>query len=186
MDRLHTRRAAQARRSRRHWLLALLAAGGSAVAWAQAGSQDSGDSGEAGWAALRDGAIVLFRHAEAPGGGDPPGMQLGDCRSQRNLDDAGRTQARRIGAAFRARGVKVGAVLASQWCRTRDTAELAFPGQAGDEPRFNSFFGDRSREPAQTAAAKALLAGWRGPGVMVVVTHQVNVSALTGVYPASG
>jgi phosphohistidine phosphatase SixA len=138
------------------------------------------------WAALQDGSIVLFRHAEAPGGGDPPGLQLGDCTTQRNLDAAGRAQARRIGAAFRSRGVKVVQVLTSQWCRTRDTATLAFPGQVSDDARFNSFFGDRAREPAQTAAALAMLAGWRGPGVLVVVTHQVNVSALTGVFPASG
>lgn len=142
--------------------------------------------GTDGWAALHDGSIVLFRHAEAPGGGDPPGLQLGDCKTQRNLDDAGRAQARRIGAAFRSRGIKVAQVLTSQWCRTRDTAALAFPGQVSDDARFNSFFGDRTREPAQTAAALAMLAGWRGPGVLVVVTHQVNVGALTGVFPASG
>jgi hypothetical protein len=41
--------------------------------------------------------IVLFRHAIAPGGGDPPGLRLGDCATQRNLDDTGRDQARRIG-----------------------------------------------------------------------------------------
>lgn len=138
------------------------------------------------WPALTDGTIVLFRHADAPGVGDPPGFVLGDCRTQRNLGEAGRAQAQRIGAAFRSRGVKVGAVLSSQWCRTRDTAELAFPGQVRDDARFNSFFGERTREPAQTAAALAELARWRGPGVLVVVTHQVNVSALTGVAPASG
>jgi phosphohistidine phosphatase SixA len=139
-----------------------------------------------GWSALRDGAIVLFRHADAPGGGDPPGMTLGDCRTQRNLGDAGRAQARRIGEQFRARGVNVAAVLTSQWCRTRETAELAFPGLGRDDPDFNSFFGDAERGKAQTAAARAKLKRWRGPGVLVVTTHQVNISALTGVYPASG
>jgi phosphohistidine phosphatase SixA len=161
-------------------LLAALLIGCCGSVAAQAGE------GADAWTALQDGSIVLFRHAEAPGGGDPPGLQLGDCTTQRNLDDAGRAQARRIGAAFRSRGVKVAQVLTSQWCRTRDTAELAFPGQVRDDARFNSFFGDRSREPAQTAAALAFLAGWRGPGVLVVVTHQVNVGALTGVFPASG
>lgn len=141
---------------------------------------------DADWSALKDGHIVVFRHANAPGGGDPPGLKLGDCSTQRNLDDAGRAQARRIGEQFRRRGVKVGAVLTSQWCRARDTAELAFPGMARDDPSFNSFFDDRSREPAQTAQARATLARWRGPGVLVVTTHQVNISALTGVYPASG
>ena len=100
-------------------------------------------SSDAAWAALQDCAIVLFRHANAPGGGDPPGLRIGDCSTQRNLDDAGRALARRIGEQFRDRRVRVGAVLTSQWCRTRETAELAFPGQTRDDPTFNSFFGIR-------------------------------------------
>lgn len=138
------------------------------------------------WAALRQGGIALFRHAHAPGGGDPPGMRLGDCTSQRNLDATGRAQAIRIGEALRGQGVAVGAVLTSEWCRTRETAELAFPGLARAEPIFNSFFADRSTGPAQTEAARALLLGWAGPGALVVSTHQVNITALSGIIPASG
>lgn len=141
---------------------------------------------EDGWAALRAGGVVLFRHAIAPGGGDPLGMRLGDCATQRNLDTVGRAQARRIGEAFSARGLSVGRVLTSQWCRTRETAELAFPGRTEDEPAFNSFFSDRSRQDAQTAAARQVLDAWRGPGALVIVTHQVNITALTGIVPASG
>jgi phosphohistidine phosphatase SixA len=143
-------------------------------------------SEEAAWAALRQGGVVLFRHAIAPGGGDPPGFRLNDCATQRNLDEAGRQQARRIGATFASRGVAVGVVLTSQWCRARETAALAFPGQGRDEPIFNSFFADRGQGPAQTAAARPLLARWTGPGALVVVTHQVNVTGLTGIVPASG
>ncbi len=132
----------------------------------------------AAWEALADGAIVLFRHADAPGTGDPAQFRLGD---------KGRAQARALGERLRARQVAIGAVWTSQWCRTRETAELAFPGRAQDEPAFNSFFGERSPEAGQqTAAARARLSAWRGPGVLVVVTHQVNITALTGVFPASG
>lgn len=141
---------------------------------------------EAAWQALREGGIVLFRHAIAPGGGDPPGFRLGDCGTQRNLDTAGRTQARRIGEALRAEGVRVGAVLASEWCRTMETAELAFPGRGEPSPAFNSFFADRSIAAAQTAMARAILLGWQGPGALFVSTHQVNITALTGIVPASG
>ena len=137
------------------------------------------------WAALKDGHIVLFRHAQAPGVGDPPGFKLNDCSTQRNLDDTGRAQARRIGELFRRHGVKVGAVLSSQWCRTRETAELAFPGQVRDDTDFNSFFGDSARQPEQTARALGKLKRWRGPGVLVVVTHQVNITALTGLGASS-
>lgn len=138
------------------------------------------------WAVLASGGIVLFRHANAPGGGDPPGMRLGDCASQRNLDAAGREQARRIGLAFATRGIAVGSVLTSQWCRTRESAALAFPGRATDAPAFNSFFSDRGRGDAQTVAAREILARWSGPGALLVVTHQVNITALTGIFPASG
>lgn len=141
---------------------------------------------DAAWAALSQGGVVLFRHANAPGGGDPEGMRLGDCTTQRNLDAEGRAQARRIGEAFRSRGIAVGAVLVSQWCRTVETAELAFPGRGKAEPAFNSFFGRPGDGPAQTRAALAVLDAWQGPGALVVSTHQVNITALTGIFPASG
>jgi phosphohistidine phosphatase SixA len=141
---------------------------------------------EEAWTALKGGGIVLFRHAYAPGGGDPQGMRIGDCSTQRNLDESGRAQARRIGEMFRAQGVQIGAVLTSQWCRTKETADLAFPGRAKEEPAFNSFFADRSRSAEQTQAALKILAGWQGPGALVVTTHQVNITALTGVVPGSG
>ncbi|MGK7869942.1 histidine phosphatase family protein [Falsiroseomonas sp. E2-1-a20] len=141
---------------------------------------------EPAWDALREGGIVLFRHALAPGGGDPPGMRLGDCATQRNLSAEGRAQAVRIGQAFRERGIAVGAVLASGWCRARETADLAFPGHARREPVFDSFFADRAAGPAQTEAARRMLLGWSGPGALVVSTHQVNITALTGALSASG
>ncbi len=143
-------------------------------------------SEEAAWALLREGGIVLFRHANAPGTGDPAGFRLGDCATQRNLDAAGREQSRRIGEAFRARDIVVGEVLTSQWCRARETAALAFPGRGRGEPAFDSFFDERAQGTSRTASAKALIQAWRGPGALVVVSHQVNITALTGVVPASG
>jgi phosphohistidine phosphatase SixA len=141
---------------------------------------------EPAWGALEQGGIVLFRHANAPGAGDPSDMRIDDCPTQRNLDEAGRRQARRIGEAFAARGIAVGQVLTSRWCRARETARLAFGEGARDEPAFDSFFDDRSAGPARTEAALRLLAGWHGPGALAVTTHQVNITALTGIVPASG
>ena len=162
-----------------------------AVAVLGAASTASGPSSaaaeDAAWNALRtDGAIVLFRHATAPGTGDPSGMRIGDCATQRNLSEAGRAEARDIGKAFRDRSIAVGKVLSSQWCRCAETAELAFPGAVTEEPSFNSFFEDRSRSGPQTEAARTILDQWKGPGALVVVTHQVNINALTGAYTASG
>lgn len=138
---------------------------------------------------LRDGDVVIYRHALAPGGGDPPGFVAGDCSTQRNLSDEGRAQARRIGEALRQRlgPLRVGAVWASPWCRTLDTARLAFPGlEVQPQEAFASFFEQTDREAARLAEARTRLAQWRGPGVLVVVTHQVNITGLTGVFPSSG
>jgi hypothetical protein len=63
---------------------------------------------------------------------------------------------------------------------------LAFPGRALKEPAFNSFFGNRQDEAAATVAALDVLGRWDGPGAMVVVSHQVNISALTGETPRPG
>ncbi len=135
---------------------------------------------------IEPGTIVLFRHANAPGVGDPTNFKLNDCTTQRNLDDRGRAEACRLGERFRSRKIKVDAVLTSQWCRGRETARLAFGDLATDEPAFNSFFSRSAGiSDAQTAQARAILSRWRGPGALVVVTHQVNITALTGGYAAS-
>lgn len=161
------------------WLRALLCLSfaGSVAFSASAAGADS---------ELRAGSVVLIRHALAPGGGDPTGFTLNDCQTQRNLSDEGRAQAVRIGQFFRQLPVPVEAVWSSEWCRTRETADLAFPGKRVDKPAFNSFFGEPQAAPAQTLAARALLNAWTGKGLLVVVTHQVNITALTGVVPASG
>jgi len=138
------------------------------------------------WDTLSDGGIVLFRHTLAPGTGDPGNFEIGNCDTQRNLNGQGRADAALIGEVFRERGIEVGKVLTSQWCRCWQTAELAFPGNWEEEPAFNSFFGNRSRGPAQTAQAQDILMSWEGPGALVVVTHQVNITALTNIFPSSG
>lgn len=138
------------------------------------------------WAAAREpGTHLLLRHARAPGTGDPPGFRLGDCATQRNLDDTGRAQARRIGEAIRAAGVRVDAVLSSAWCRALDTATLLDLGEPKVDTSLNSFFEDRASEDRFTAELKARLKALQDRKA-VLVTHQVNITALTDVYPTSG
>ena len=139
------------------------------------------------WRALASGGhVALMRHATAPGVGDPPGFKLDDCGTQRNLSEQGRAEARAVGERFRANGVSVGKVATSQWCRARDTAAEMGIGPVVDEPRLNSFFDLSDRASAIEASRAAVReAPARGP-IAVFVTHQVNVTALTGVYPASG
>jgi len=139
------------------------------------------------WDALRGGGqIVMLRHASTePGLGDPPGFRLDDCATQRNLSEAGRAEARRIGAAFLRRAVPVARVLSSRWCRCVETARLAF-GRVEPWASLDSFFDDRSREPQQTRAVRALIAEPLTGGNLILVTHQVNITALTGIAPAMG
>ena len=142
---------------------------------------------ESVWARLREGGhVVLLRHAQAPGTGDPAGFRVEDCATQRNLSAEGVAQAAAIGAAFRERKVPIGRVLSSRWCRALDTARAAF-GRAEPEPALDSFFRESRRGPAQTERVRALIGATpKGAGNLVLVTHQVNITALTRLYPAEG
>jgi hypothetical protein len=139
------------------------------------------------WQALRSGtAVGLLRHATAPGIGDPAQFRLEDCTTQRNLSAAGRQQARAIGAAFRRNGITSARVLSSRWCRCLETARLLDLGPVEPFPPLDSFFADRERAAPQTTALRAFLSRpYTGPP-RVLVTHQVNITALTNVVPRSG
>ena len=137
-------------------------------------------------AARNGGVALLMRHATAPGTFDPDGFKIDDCPTQRNLSPAGREEARRIGAHLKARGLAPGEVLTSQWCRCRDTAMLAF-GTARDWPALNSFISNREREAQQVAEILERLARMKpGDKPLALVTHQVIVTGVSGVYPESG
>ncbi|WP_286792486.1 histidine phosphatase family protein [Thalassospira sp. UBA4513] len=133
-----------------------------------------------------DGVHALMRHAIAPGTGDPANFTVGDCTTQRNLDDTGRQQARETGDRIRAMGIELTLILTSQWCRCVDTARLLDLGPVTEEPALNSFFRNRSTEAAQTAEIKAKLASLSGDEKLLLVTHQVNITALTDIFPRSG
>jgi phosphohistidine phosphatase SixA len=142
---------------------------------------------EPAWEALKQpGAIAIMRHAIAPGTGDPANFRLGDCSTQRNLDERGRAQARAIGRAIRAQGIAFDRVLSSQWCRCRETAELLELGTIEEFPALNSFFADRSSRDAQTQELRNFLANLPDESRVMLVTHQVNITALTGRAVASG
>jgi broad specificity phosphatase PhoE len=144
----------------------------------------------AAWAALRAGGhVALIRHASTePGLGDPPGYKLDDCATQRNLSAQGREEARRLGERMRREGVVVDKVYTSPWCRCRDTAKEAF-GKAEDWEALSSFFDDRGREPDRTERVKKRIGTYatRKPrGTVVMVTHHVNIAALTNLAVGTG
>ena len=132
------------------------------------------------------GIVAILGHAFAPGTGDPATFSLDDCATQRNLDAQGREQARKIGAAIRAAGATVDRVVTSQWCRRRDTARFLDLGPVEDLPALNSFFRNRDRAGPQTAELRQFLLGLPPAETVVLVTHQVNITALTGRIPALG
>lgn len=141
---------------------------------------------EALWSLLRGGGqVVMVRHGLTdPGVGDPPGMALDDCRTQRNLNDQGRREVQRLGEALRARGVPIGRVASSPWCRCLETARLAFGRPAQVEPALGNLFGRPEREPEQLAQLRRLLQRREG-GNVFWVTHGSTTRALTGVSPGT-
>ena len=143
---------------------------------------------EALWDRLRAGGVaLLMRHAQTePGTGDPPGFRLDDCGTQRNLDARGRTDARAWGAALRQQRVAIAGVYTSAWCRCRETANLMAVGEVLHLPALDSFFDESGRRGPQTDALTKFIADWQTPGTLLLVSHQVNVTALTGLVPRSG
>jgi len=151
------------------------------------GMMQMAHASEAAWRALKTGgSVVILRHARAPGTGDPPGFRLDVCATQRNLSEAGRAQARNIGKRFQEQQIPVAKVLSSRWCRALETARLAFGNITEPFPPLDSFFSEREQEERQTLALRQTIEGWRSTGVLVLVTHQVNITALTGIFPAEG
>src|SRR5262245_33840984 len=142
----------------------------------------------AAWAALRAGGhVALMRHTDAPGGtGDPPGFKLEECATQRNLSERGRTDAAAIGGRLKAEGIAFEKILSSPWCRCMDTARLLDMGAVERAPTFSNVVVLRDQAETLTDGARALIAGWRGTGTLLVVTHGANIRALTGISPATG
>jgi hypothetical protein len=140
---------------------------------------------EAAWARLATGGYtVLMTHALAPGIGDPPYFELGDCTTQRNLSDRGRQLARRQGVRYAARAVSISKVYASRWCRTLETAENAFRDVEAEPLEALDYFEGDGKQ--QTEAIIDIVKAFRGPGNQVMVTHPENIEALTGITPRPG
>jgi broad specificity phosphatase PhoE len=132
------------------------------------------------WDALRTpGSVVVLRHSYAPGSFDPPDARLDDCSTQRNLDDSGRAQARRVGEAFRQHGIAVGRVLSSPRCRCLDTARLAF-GRVEPWNVLQGALRDPELRRRLLVPVRQAIADHRDGPPLVLVTHGSVVSDLTG------
>ncbi len=135
----------------------------------------------------KPGRVLMLRHALAPGVGDPANFRLGDCSTQRNLDAAGRRQAVDLGRRLAQAGISSARVYSSQWCRTLETARLLDLGAVTELPALNSFFELAESRESNIAALRRFLARLPADGPPVVlVTHQVTITAITGAYASSG
>ncbi len=132
--------------------------------------------------------IILIRHSLAPGGGDPVGFKLDDCKTQRNLNKAGINQSKKIGKLFKKNKVPVDQILSSQWCRCKDTAKYAFKNYK-EFTALNSTFQSpyNKNEGKQLKELYNFVKKWNGNGKnLILITHYSIITAVTNAVPSSG
>ena len=137
---------------------------------------------------LEDGGKLIFiRHAYAPGSGDPSNFNLNDCSTQRNLSDKGRSQAKKIGNFFKENYIDIDKVLSSEWCRCKETADLAFNNYI-TKNFLNSFYSSKfaKNRNKQIKDLKRFINEWDGNKNLVLITHYVLISELLNYAPSSG
>ena len=146
-------------------------------------------SAQANWKPATDGdKIILIRHSIAPGSGDPTGFKINDCKTQRNLNEEGINQSKKIGKLFKENQIKVHKVLSSQWCRCKDTAKYAFE-KFKEFSALNSTFQSpyNKNETKQLKELKNFVKKWNGKGKnLILVTHYSIITAITSAAPGSG
>ena len=144
---------------------------------------------EQNWKPAQEGnKIILIRHSLAPGGGDPVGFKINDCKTQRNLNRSGIIQSKKIGKLFKKNKILIDQVLSSQWCRCKDTAKYAF-GDYKEFTALNSTFQSpyNKNEPKQLKELYNFVKKWDGDGKnLVLVTHYSIITAITTAVPSSG
>ena len=147
------------------------------------------NASEQAWKIAQGGdKIILIRHSLAPGGGDPVGFKVNDCKTQRNLNRTGINQSKKIGKLFKKNKVPVDQVLSSQWCRCKDTAKYAF-GNYEEFTALNSTFQSQynKNEAKQLKDLYAFVKDWDSQGKnLVLVTHYSIITAVTNAIPSSG
>jgi phosphohistidine phosphatase SixA len=146
-------------------------------------------SADQSWQPAQEGnKILLIRHSLAPGGGDPIGFKINDCKTQRNLNRTGINQSKKIGKLFKKNKVPIDQVLSSQWCRCKDTAKYAF-GEYKEFTALNSTFQStfQKNERKQIKELYSFVKNWEGKGKnLVLITHYSIITAVTNAVPNSG
>ena len=135
----------------------------------------------------KGGKIIFIRHAYAPGGGDPNNFDINDCDTQRNLNDEGRLQSKKIGDFFKKNEISIEKVYSSEWCRCKETASIAFK-DFETKSFLNSFFSSqfaKNKDP-QMKKLKKFINNWNENKNLVFITHYVVISESLNYAPSSG
>jgi len=135
----------------------------------------------------KGGNLIFIRHAYAPGGGDPDNFDIADCSTQRNLSNSGKEQSKRIGVFFERNQIPIDQVLSSEWCRCKETAEIAF-NKFETKNFLNSFFSEKfaKNKKKQIKELKEYIQNWNGEKNLILVTHYVVISEALNYAPSSG
>ena len=133
------------------------------------------------------GNLIFIRHAYAPGGGDPDNFDLNDCSTQRNLSKTGREQAKKIGKFFHENQIPIDKVISSEWCRCKETAEIAFK-RFETKDFLNSFFSEKfsKNRTKQIKDLNKYIDRWDSSKNLVLVTHYVLITEVFNYAPSSG
>ena len=135
----------------------------------------------------KGGNLIFIRHAYAPGGGDPDNFDLNDCSTQRNLSEAGREQAKKIGKFFDENQIPIDKIISSEWCRCKETAEIAFK-RFETKDFLNSFFSKKfyKNRIKQIKDLNEYINKWDSSKNLVLVTHYVLITEVLNYAPSSG
>ena len=133
------------------------------------------------------GKIVFIRHAYAPGNGDPNNFDIKNCSTQRNLNNNGILQSKNIGTFFSKNNIQIDKVLSSEWCRCKDTAQIAFKSFETFNA-LNSFYDPRfeKNKSKQIKNLKKFIINWKSNKNLILVTHFVVISEMFGIGVSSG
>ena len=137
---------------------------------------------------LKDGKKIIFiRHAIAPGSGDPESFNIKNCSTQRNLNDEGKIQSKKIGNFFKTNKIKISKILSSEWCRCKDTAKIAF-GKFETFNALNSFYEARFQKnrSSQIRDLRNFISSWESDSNLILVTHYVVIYDLLNSAASSG
>ena len=130
--------------------------------------------------------VIFLRHALAPGYGDPSEFHISDCKTQRNLNEEGRDQARSIGIKLKMKGFLFNEIYSSEWCRCLETAILMDLGEITVFSGLNSFFQDHYNKEETLPKLMQKLEALADKNRILMVTHQVVISSVTGINVGSG